>query len=305
VQLARGQHADAIVSLQRALELEPKNGDALRELANAYEAAGRNADAEATYRRAIDLRQNSWAAYKDLAVFLNQRGRLTEAATYFERVVALTPDSYSGYNNLGGIYLRLRRPEDAERVLRKSLALRPTAVAYANLGSIAYYVRHDYAQASEMFRKATELNDTDDRLWGALADSYRWAPGQKEEASAAFRRALALANQQASVDPRDAQLRSRRALYYSALGQHGSAQQEIAQAEAAAPGNGQILFRAAIVHEQAGRRAEALRSLGAALDAGFPVNEIVNAPPLRALREDPAGARLIAEHSAGKAAPRP
>ena len=304
VQLARGQNADAIASLQRALELEPKNGDALRELANAYEAAGRNADAEATYRRAIELRQNSWAAYKDLAVFLNQRGRLAEAATYFERVVDLTPDSYSGYNNLGGIYLRLRRGDDAERVLRRSLQLRPTAIAYANLGALAYYVRHDYAEAAEMYRKATELNASDDRLWGALADSYRWTPGRQSDAPAAFRRALALADQQASVDPRDAQLRSRRALYHSALGEHAPAQQEIAQAEASAPGNGQILFRAAIVHEQAGRRAEALRALETALDAGFPVNEIVNAPPLRALRDDPSGAQLIAKHSAGSAAPR-
>ena len=302
VQLARGRHVDAIASLNRTLELEPRNGDALRELANAYDAAGRPAEAEATYRRAIELRQNSWAAYKDLAVFLNQRGRLAEAVPYFERVVALTPDSYSGYNNLGGIYLRLGRVDDAERMLRKSLSLRPTAIAYYNLGSLAYYMRHDYAQASEMYRKATELNANDDRLWGALADSYRWIAGRQAEAPAAFRRALALTDQQGSVDPADAQLRSRRALYFSALSEHGRAEQEIAQALGASPGNGQVLFRAAIVHEQAGRREPALRALESALRAGFSLNEIVNAPPLRALREDPAGARLISERAEARPA---
>jgi serine/threonine-protein kinase len=302
VQLARGRHAEAIASLDRALALEPRNGDALRELANAYDAAGRPTDAEATYRRAIELRQNSWAAYKDLAVFLNQRGRLVEAVPYFERVVALTPDSYSGHNNLGGIYLRLGRVDEAEKTLRKSLALRPTAVAYYNLGSLAYYMRHDYPAASELYRKATELNANDDRLWGALADSYRWIPGQKAEAPAAFRRALALTDQQASVDAADAQLHSRRALYRSALGEHQSAEKEIAQALEAAPGNGQVLFRAAIVHEQAGNRNEALHSLEGALRAGFSLNEIVNAPPLSALRNDPAGARLIAERGEAKQA---
>ena len=79
VHLARGRYQDAIASLNRAVELEPRNTDALRELANAYEDAGRVAEAEATYRRAIELRHNSWAAYKDLGVFLNQRGRLAEA----------------------------------------------------------------------------------------------------------------------------------------------------------------------------------------------------------------------------------
>jgi eukaryotic-like serine/threonine-protein kinase len=296
VQLARGKHAEAIASLQRALAIEPRNGDALRELANAYSFAGRTDEAEATYRRAIELRQNSWAAYKDLGVFLNERGRLAEAVPYFERVVALTPDSYSGYSNLGGIYLRLGRVDDAERTLRKSIALRPTAIAYYNLGSLAYYSRHDYAGASDFYRKATELNANDDRLWGALGDSYRWTADRQGDAPAAFRRALALTDQQISVDAADAQLRSRRALYWSALGDHARAHQEIARALQASPENGQVLFRASIVHEQAGRRKEALAALEEALRAGFSVNEIANAPPLRALREDPAGAKLIDEH---------
>jgi serine/threonine-protein kinase len=293
VQLARGQHSDAVASLSRALELEPRSADALRELANAYDDAGRAPEAEATYRRAIELRQNSWAAYKDLGVFLNQHGRLAEAAPYFERVVALTPDSYSGYSNLGGIYLRLGRIEDAQRTLRKSLELRPTGRAYSNLGTVAY-LQGRYAEAGELYRKATELNPADDRLWGALGDSYRWTPGREREAAAAFRRALSITDQQIPVDPNDPQIRSRRAQYWSAVGDHERAQKEIAQALHAAPTNGQILFRAAIVHEQAGRRTEALRELKAAMSAGFSIREIASAPPLRALRQEPEIAKLIA-----------
>ena len=296
VQAARGRHTEAIASVQRAVELEPRNGDALRELANAYDGAGRVAEAEATYRRAIELRQNSWAAYKDLGVFLNQHGRLAEAVPHFERVVALTPDSYSGYSNLGGIYLRLGRVEEAERRLRKSLELRPTGGAYSNLGTVAY-LQGRYAEASELYRKATELNPGDDRLWGALADSYLWTAGRETEAAAAFRRALSITDQQILVDSSNAQLRSRRAQYWSALGDHERAQKEIAQALRSAPANGHVLFRAAIVHEQAGRRDEALRDLKAALGAGFSLREIVSAPPLRALRQDREISRMIAEGS--------
>ena len=303
VQMIRGKYDEAIQSLQRALALEPRNADALRELANAYDEGGRSAEAEATFRRAIELRQNSWAAYKDLGVFLNQRGRLAEAATQFERVVALTPDNYSGYSNLGGIYLRLGRYDDAERNLRKSLQLRPTAPAYSNLGTLAY-MHGRYSDASELYRKAIELNATDDRLWGALADSYRWTPGRAKESLEAFRRALSITDRQIAIDPNHAQLRSRRAIYWSALGEHSRALDEIARALAGSPTNGLILYRAAIVDEQAGRRADAARSLKAAIAAGYSVQEIVNAPPLHALRMDPEIAQLIVDRNAGPAAPR-
>jgi len=296
VQMARGKHGEAIASLQRALAIEPRNGDALRELANAYGLAGRTAEAEATHRRAIELRQNSWAAYKDLGVFLNERGRLAEALPYFERVVALTPDSYSGYSNLGGIYLRLGRMEDAERTLRKSLELRATGRAWANLGTVAY-LQGRYPEAGESYRKASELNASDDRIWGALADAYRWTPGREADAAAAFRRALALTDDQAAVNAADAQLRSRRSVYLSALGEHPRAREEIAKALETAPGDGQVLFRAAIVHEQAGRREEAVRALASAVRGGFSVNEIANAPPLRAVRADPTIASLLAERT--------
>jgi len=220
-----------------------------------------------------------------------------------ERVVALTPDSYSGYSNLGGMYLRLGRFEDAERALRKSLELRPTGIAYSNLGTVAY-LRGKFADASELYRKAVEMYPADDRLWGALADSYRWTPGREADAPPAFRRALSVSDEQVRLDPNDAQLRSRRAQYWSALGDNQRAQREIDLALRLAPASGQVLFRAAVVHEQAGRREEALRELGSALRSGFSLNEIINAPPLRDLREDPAGARLIAEYRAGPAAPR-
>jgi serine/threonine-protein kinase len=303
VQTARGQHAAAISSLQHALALEPRNGDALRELANAYEEAGRYDDAEATFRRAIELRQNSWAAYKDLGVFLNQRGRLSEAVPYFERVVALTPDSYAGYSNLGGMYLRMGRIEDAERTLRRSLELRPTGRAYSNLGSLAY-LQARYSDASELYLKATELDSTDDRLWGALADSYRWTRGRETQAAVAFRRALSMTDREISVNPTDPQIRSRRAQYWSALGDHERASTEIGQALRQAPTNGLILFRAAIVHEQAGRRSEALRHLKAALGAGFSAREILSAPPLRALRQVPEIAEIIGGRSGSQPAQR-
>jgi hypothetical protein len=44
--------------------------------------------------------------------------------------------------------------------------------------------------------------------------------------------------------------------------------------------------------------------LKSAIAAGYSVQEIINAPPLRALRSTPEIAQLIAQHGTGSAAPR-
>jgi eukaryotic-like serine/threonine-protein kinase len=282
VAVARGDSRGAIESFENALRADPRNPDALRELANACEAAGRAPEAEAAYRRAIELRNGSWAAYKDLGVFYNRHGRLQEAAEALERVVALTPDSYSAHSNLGGIYLRLGRDAEAATMLRRSLALRPTAPAYTNLGSLEYF-HGRFAEAAELFSRAVELSPKDERIWGTLGDSYRWVPGRESEALRPLRRALELSEAQLAVDGGNPQLRARRAIYLSGLGEHAQARAELDRALKAAPRDGFVLFRAALVHEQAGRREEARLALRAALQAGYSAAEIAHAPPLKAL----------------------
>jgi tetratricopeptide (TPR) repeat protein len=140
------------------------------------------------------------------------------------------------------------------------------------------------------------LNPTDDRLWGALGDSYRFS-GQAEKAADPYGKALEITEHLIAVNGRDAQLRSRRALYWAALGNHPMAKTEIEQALDVAPKDGQVLFRAALVHEMAGRRSDALLALRRALEAGHSVEEIVKAPPLREVRQDPQIAKLIEERT--------
>jgi tetratricopeptide (TPR) repeat protein/predicted Ser/Thr protein kinase len=295
VHSARGEHAEAIAAFERALAIDDGNADALRELGNAYDAAGRAAEAEATFRRAIARRPGSWAAYKDLGVFLNRHGRLDDAVPAFEKVVSLTPDNYLGYSNLGGIYVRVGRLEDAARALRKSLSLRPNAFAYSSLGYLEY-AGGRYPVAADLYAKAAEMSPTDDRLWGALGDSYRFS-GRGEESQAPYRKALQLTDQLVAVDAGNVQVRSRRALYSAYLGDDATARTEIEQVLRAAPKDGAVLFRAALIHAVAGRRGDAVQAVRRGLEAGYSVQEIVNAPPLREVRQDPQIAKLIEERT--------
>jgi eukaryotic-like serine/threonine-protein kinase len=285
VQLAGGEHADAIQSFRRALQIDPANADALRELANAYDAAGQTANAESTFLRAVHLRPDSWAATRALGVFYNRHGRLQDALAQFQRVLAMTPDSYVAYANLGGIYLRLGRHQEAAGALEKSLALRPTSKAYMNLGSV-YYFEARYREAGEAYRKAAQLTPSDERAWGAVADALRWVPGNEDEAAGAYRQAIALAQQQAALNPRNAELHSRLAMYHAYAGDRDAADAELQEALRLSAGDGAVLFQAALVHEQLGRRQRALDAVEQALRAGYSREEIGKAPALEALRHD-------------------
>lgn len=65
----RGRYEEAIAVAQRAIELDPVNSEAYRELGRAQEALNLLADAEATYRKAIEARPEDWQAYNTLGGF--------------------------------------------------------------------------------------------------------------------------------------------------------------------------------------------------------------------------------------------
>jgi superkiller protein 3 len=176
-------------------------------------------------------------------------------------------------------------------MLQKSLELKPNDQAYSNLGT-AYLLKERYREASEAYHKATELNPTDPLLWGNLGHSYRWA-GMADQANDAYKRALAGIERQRAVDPNDARLLSRRALYLSGLGEQKRALEGIGEAIRANRGDGLVLFNAAVVYEQSGFRTKAIEALEAALLAGFSLHEINHAPALAALRTDPDARRLL------------
>ena len=292
IELAAGQHWEAISSLEKAIALEPGSVDAVRELANAYDAAGRSPEAERTLRHAIELRPNYWAAYKDLGLFYNRHGRIAEAIGPFKSVIELTPDNYIGYANLAAMYLRLGRHAEAAAMLERSLALSPTAEAYSNLGTVHYFQKR-YREAADNYLKALELSPLDDRTWGNLADAYRWVPGKEDASARAYREAIAQVQKLLAVNPKDGELRSRLAMYEVSLGDRAAAQRDLAQALQASPADGQVLFRSALVYEQSGMRDRAIESLRLALTGGFSKEEVEKAPPLEALRRDPQYRQLV------------
>jgi serine/threonine protein kinase/tetratricopeptide (TPR) repeat protein len=298
VQEGTGHHEEAIRTFQRALELDPINASAYSELGNTYLAMGKLEEAGNTYKKAAQLRPNDFTSMNDLGLFYYGRGRYQEAARIFKRMTELLPDNSSGYTNLGAVNWMDGHYAEAAVSYEKSLALRPSAQAYTSLGAV-YFFLDRCPEAVPLMEKASELRPKNDQMWGNLGDVYGCSPNGKERAAQAYRRAVELGEERLAVNPKDAETLGRVALYQARLGEKGAAVEKTKQAVQLAPTNRSVNWHAALTYELAGQRELALESVGAALKAGQPLQEVSQEPALAQLRTDPRYAGLVAVHGGG------
>ncbi len=293
----QGKYDNAVKEFQRALELDATSDAAYRGLASSYEAAGKNAEAEAAYRRAIEMRKDYWGGYSALGAFYAKNARYDDAGVQFRRVTELAPENVRGYTNLGGIYALQGKQKEAEETLQKSLNIEPNYRAYSNLATM-YFEQGRYSDSARMFEKALHLNDHDARVWRNLGDAYYWAPGEKEKATPAYKRAADLLDTQRKVNPQDPKLMAELALCDFMLGRQNQAIGLIHQAQSRAPSDPEIMFRSAEIYEQSGDHATALNWLGQATRAGYSITDIQHDPTFQGIRNNPRYQQILQESPA-------
>jgi len=280
-----GKYEHAIDHFNRALSNEPSNAAAYRGLAKVYETLENFNGAERTFKRAIGLKPDYWAGYNDLGVFYYKRGRYEDAIEQFKKVIKLTPDNYRGYNNLGGIYYMLERREDAREMFERSLAIRKSYNIYSNLATL-YFIEGKYEDAARTYELALELNDNDYLTWGNLAAAYCWIDGKKDTAKNIYKHAIEIAEERLKINPKDADVISSLASYYSDIGNKKKSLTLLKQSLEIAPDNVEVMYRAASTYENLGMRDDALLWIGEAIENGYPRSEIENQPELKQLATD-------------------
>ena len=289
-----GHYDQAIAEFKSALNLDPLNADAYRELATAYDNSNQPGEAEKTYRRAIDLRPGSWLSYKDLGVFYVNHNRYRDAEQPYRKVIDLTPDNDWAYRNLGTLYQLEGRYNEAEEMLKKAIGIKPTIAAYTNL-AVLYYFEGRPTDAVRNYELALALPDgrINSVVWGNLADAYRWTPGLESKAPDAYRQAIRLAEEQLALNPKNAIATIGLAAYWAKLGDREQAFTYLAEARRLAPSHMHVLFQSVIVYELTGQRKQALQALQSALRAGYSKDDVLREPELAKLRQDPHFQRLI------------
>jgi eukaryotic-like serine/threonine-protein kinase len=285
---ALGKSDLAVHEFQQALDINPRNADALIGIAGAYERMGRLADAEATFKRAAALRPDYWDGYNSLGNFYDRQNRLQEAITQYRRVVELTPDNSAGYSNLGAEYLSLpdaASAEAAEAALKKSIELVPNYPAYANLG-LLYMNQKRYPESTAMTRKALELNDKDWRVWANLLVAYQWL-NETQKVQEIRPKTLGLLEQFVALNPQDAQAQSNLSTFYA---EDKLREKAIARADTAlalSPKDPSVLADVAETYDDLGDRKRALDLATESLKNGYALDDLQRRPGLKPLLADP------------------
>ncbi|MGO9804053.1 MAG: tetratricopeptide repeat protein, partial [Steroidobacteraceae bacterium] len=188
---ALGRAREAVPLYERALERNPRLIEAHNNLGNALQELGDRARAVGCYRQALALNPNDAEAHANLGNALRQLGQLEEALTSLERAVALDPAASLAHNNLGLALAARGRSAEAVASFRRALELNPRFVqALQNLGNLLCEAGDNRA-AVDPFRRVLELDpqraDAHCQLGRALYEL-----GEHAQSIASYRRALAL-----------------------------------------------------------------------------------------------------------------
>ncbi len=255
IHLRNGELEKARREFQQALGLDPRNSDALLNLASIQRAEGKTADAELLVQRALQVDPNSIAALSQLAEIRRDAGDLDEALRLFEEALAIDdslPFLHLGY---GDLLQRAGRFEPAEAAFRTVLQLEPDSFkARYNLGvTAARQGRVD--EAVTLYQEALEVGPKHPEAvlaWNNLGAVFL-DRGEIPKAKDYFEKAVASAGGHLEA-------RYNLALVLLDAGKTEEAIGHLERAAAVAPNHQQVNVRLGLAYLNAGRGQDAYRS---------------------------------------------
>jgi Flp pilus assembly protein TadD len=149
--------------------------------------AGHTDEAVAELNRAIQLNQKEGIAHFNLGYIYLHQGRSEEAIQAFQKAGVLTPRlAPEVHNNLAIVYLQQGRKKEGFRELQRALEARPHyARAYANMGEF-YEKEGNIDQAIICMEKAAKLEPEYITVYKALSRLYE-KKGWKEKSQEAYK----------------------------------------------------------------------------------------------------------------------
>lgn len=282
-----GQQDEAQQHFEAALSQSADNADALIGLAATYHLSERDELAETTYARAIEAQPSNWRAYNGMGGLLHDLGRFEDAIPYYERIIALVPDDAQAYNSLAVAHFMTGDFDRAAAGWARSLEFEPSALNYTNAGSSLFFLGR-FAEAAEMYRKAVRLSPDDFESWGALADAHYHLedPGQGE-AQALYDKATELTRARLKINAQDGFAHALLAHFFARLGDRSSALLSIETSRRLAPQDMRVHYNCATALASLGQVEDALTSLRAAVDLGYPGDLVRLDPGFDPLRGSP------------------
>lgn len=284
-----GQYTSAIAEYQRAIELDPANGDAYRRLGMTYESNNQLDIALAMLREAVRRDPFQVANQQDLSFLCTKRGLYEEAIEHARKAMTLAPDNAEIHLSLSNLLTSAGPLPQAEAEARRAIELRESGFARHQLGVVLLREQKE-REASLEIARAVELGPERCLWWMNLGTAHRRS-GRLSDSKAAYSHALQLGEVDLASNPRDAKTRAHLAYLCTQLGDINRAESEVAQAVRELPSDPDVLFFVALTYEALGRRDQAVAAVKQS-----PVEvtkQIITWPDASGLAQDPRFQSLI------------
>jgi tetratricopeptide (TPR) repeat protein len=189
----QGRHSEAMLAMQRGLQLRPNDAPALNDIACALVLRGDSKTAIPLFERALEVRPNYPEVYNNLGNALRNVGRVDEAIASYRRAIALDPEYAEAQNNLGCELVAKGQSAEGVACFEAALRLRPNdASSHSNLGNalrdlgrlpeaLAHYeqavkAKPDFAEARDNYGLTLDAAGRGADALAQLAEAVRLAP---------------------------------------------------------------------------------------------------------------------------------
>jgi serine/threonine protein kinase/tetratricopeptide (TPR) repeat protein len=286
-----GRTDEAIKKFIHASQLSPSD-DCYRRLGLAYLGAGKKFEAIIAFQNAVALNPFYWSNHVELGNALLQFGDYSRAIPEFRTAIELDPTNPIGHQNLGAVYFSQGFYEESIPEFNRAVELRSTdAETYSDLGEALLYLQR-YEEALQNLEKSAQIQPNNQLIIGNLADGYRWAKQQKKS-DETYDRAIALANKDIAVNPRDTTALGSLATYHAKKGNIDLAEHYIRRARSIDASDVELIYSEAVIRSLSDQSELALESLRLAFEKGVPPDRANLDPDLSSLHDNPGFKKLV------------
>jgi tetratricopeptide (TPR) repeat protein len=207
---ALGRKEEAIACCEKVIEIDPEYTYAYFNKGIALSDLGRKEEAIASYDKAIEIDPQFANAYYNKGITLYDIGRKEEAIACYDKAIEIDPQFAMAYNNKGNPLLALGRKEEAIACYDKAIEIDPQfAMAYNNKGHVLSAIGRK-EEAIACYDKAIEIDPKDADAYNHKGYALSYL-GRKEEAIACYDKAI-------EIDPKDANAYNNKGLILYDLG---------------------------------------------------------------------------------------
>lgn len=156
-------YKNAIQSLTKSVELEPKNSNHLFYLAVAYDKLGDFANAEKSLMSAIEISPEASNSYNYLGYLYAEKGiKVEKSESLLLKATDLEPDNAAYQDSIGWVYFKQGRFPDAQLHLHFAEQIsvergQEDSVIYDHLGDV-YFQKSDLVKADHYYQKALSIS---------------------------------------------------------------------------------------------------------------------------------------------------